>query len=181
MNDKELYDKIMEYAFLDYSDPEGISKETAYEICPPGWKTVIDRAYKIGGMLTFKITRILHDNGKMWVTVSYDDPDLKRMSIYFMKYVRIISRRLCLMTGKQGKRQWYVKTTPVLSWSYAAKFANTYYEENGYDGLYEPLREEFVGGNEFNFRGRYRDSTPARRFYIRPDGEDGVSGAGESS
>lgn len=180
MTDKELYEAVVKYSKLNYKDTNGISFEKAIEVCPPGWLEPLKKLYKIAPMLNFPITRIFMEKSKLYFNTVYDDPDMRRMLYYLQKYMRVYSRNICVITGNHGLPQYYIDNAPCLSWELAARTANFHYEVNGYDELYTPVGLRTEASDKYNIRGRYRSGSPARRFYLRPDGSDDISNSGKS-
>jgi hypothetical protein len=181
MTEQEVYEFVLNAAKLDIKNEDGIDQETAYKEVPEGWYEIVRCLYKLIDLMGVKVVRIYYHRGRLRFKWHTDDADKHQMMRYAYKYIYHMSIRRCLITGKPGKHQIFVEEKPPLTWEHALAFANAYYEEHGYDGLFEPDPDAPEKEFQYSIRGRYRGSSPARRFHSGPTGTYGASGERESA
>lgn len=181
MIDKDMYNQVLEFTKFDVSDPDGITRERAKELVMEGWRQPVNLIYNILEPLNVKATRLFYDKGILNLEWEGEDPDIHKAMVFILKHIKKKTFSRCLYTGGMGRPQQYIEQRPPLSWKYAAIFANTHFEEHGYDGLYEPDPEAEQYEHKYNLRGRYRGGSPARKFHSWTTGKDDPPSGGESS
>lgn len=178
MTDEQMYDYIKSCFKFDISNKDGIELEHALDTCPSGWQEIIKKSYKFVNMVGATYSRLYFKRGRLRVEYLAHDRDTRKFMYYARHHPYGLSRRTCLVTGGVGIHQTFIEERPALAWEPRVVFANMYYEEHGYDGLYEPVKEAIPEEERYSVRGRYREGSPARFFHPWKTGKDDSSSEG---